>query len=71
MGKKTASLTSKHLRAVHERVMGSDLPDDDKQALDEILENSIKLKELVENSRETVGGKAVIASLPFGFDLVK
>ena len=36
-----------------------------------MLNSSIQLKTLVESSGRTVGGKTIIASSPFGFDIVK
>jgi hypothetical protein len=39
--------------------------------LSELLRQTIKLKQLIEKSKGAHGSKKVIASLPFGFDVVK
>lgn len=62
---------SKELKAVLKRVESSDLSGEDKALLAEILDNSIKLKALIENATTSIGEKKVIATLPFGFDIVK
>ena len=53
------------------RVHASGLSDDDKHTLNEVLTQTIALKKLVEDATHTSGGKKVLASLPFGFDIVK
>lgn len=64
-------IDSAELKAVLKRVKGSGLAAADKEVLVEILNSSIKLKALVEKSSKAVGGRKVIATLPFGFDIVK
>lgn len=64
-------LSSEDLKGVLKRLKASDLSAADKAALSEILDQSIKLKRLLEKSKVSHGGKSVLASLPFGFDIVK
>lgn len=68
---KAKKLVSTDLKAVLKRVNGSDLPAGDKAILSEILGQTIKLRQLVEKSTAVRGNKKVVASLPFGFDIVK
>lgn len=64
-------LSSEDLKGVLKRVKASGLSAEDKAALGEILTQSIKLRQLLEKAKVSHGGKGVIASLPFGFDIVK
>ncbi|UVK35721.1 hypothetical protein LHFGNBLO_006585 (plasmid) [Mesorhizobium sp. AR10] len=64
-------ITSSELKAVLKRVKACGLSAEDKDTLAEILNHSIKLKGLIEKSSKSVGGKKIIATLPFGFDIVK
>lgn len=63
---------SADLKDVLKRVRSSELKSADKAVLSDILGHAIALKQLLEKSK---GGsstsKKVIASLPFGFDIVK
>ena len=68
---KATTLASADLKGVLKRVKGSDLLAADKALLSDILSQTIKLKRLVEKSTVARGNKKVIASLPFGFDIVK
>lgn len=65
------SLSSDDLKGVLKRVKTGKLTSDDQKALSDILGGAIKLRQLVEKSKATAGGKKVLASLPFGFDIVK
>lgn len=65
------SPTSEELKGVLKRIKTGKLTSDDQKVLSEILGNAIKLRQLVEKSKVTKGGKKVLASLPFGFDIVK
>ena len=65
------SPSSQDLKGVLKRVKTDKLTADDQKVLSEILGNAIKLRRLVEKSKVTSGDKKVIASLPFGFDVVK
>lgn len=69
--KAKVAVSSKELKEILKRVKGSALSAKDKGALSDILSHSIKLKTLVERSTTYQGKKKVIASLPFGFDIVK
>lgn len=76
MAKRTAKATGKSpdsatLKAVMKRLKASDLSNRDKAVLSDILGQSVRLKQLVEKSTSSRGGKKVLASLPFGFDIVK
>ncbi|MGP9819923.1 hypothetical protein ACTZWW_07890 [Salinarimonas sp. NSM] len=64
-------VSSADLKAVQARVAESNLSDGDKSVLAGMLDSAIELKALLENSSKDHGGKKVIASLPFGFDIVK
>ena len=63
--------SSADLKAVMKRLKASDLSSGDKVIVSDILAQTVKLKQLVEKSTSTRGGKRVLASLPFGFDIVK
>jgi hypothetical protein len=65
------SLNSKRLKQVMKRVRSSELPGPDKAVLIEILEQAVKMKQLVERSTQSRAGKKVVVTLPFGFDIVK
>lgn len=65
------TLSSTDLKEVLKRVKSGKLTADDQAVLAEILGNAIKLRQLVEKAKVTKGGKKVLASLPFGFDIVK
>lgn len=65
------SLTSDELKGVLKRVKAGKLTSDDQKALSGMLGSAIKLRQLLEKSKVTSGGKKVLASLPFGFDIVK
>lgn len=67
----TKVIDSAELKAILKRVKGSGLDAADKEVLGEILNSSIKLKAMLEKSSKTVGEKKIIATLPFGFDIVK
>jgi hypothetical protein len=76
MAKKSAKATGKTpnsaaLKAVMKRLKASDLSSRDKAVLSNILGQTVRLKQLVEKSTSSRGGKKVLASLPFGFDIVK
>ncbi|MDB4308225.1 hypothetical protein N9985_02990 [Gammaproteobacteria bacterium] len=62
---------STDLKGLQERISGSNLCDEDKSVVAEILEQTIKLKALIEAAEGGSGEKTVLASLPFGFDIVK
>jgi hypothetical protein len=66
-----ANAKSADLKVVLKRVKGSDLPAGDKAILSDMLAQTIKLRQLVEKSTVARGNKKVLASLPFGFDIVK
>ena len=66
-----ASPSSKDLKGVLKRVKSDNLTAGDRKVLSDVLDGTIKLRQLVEKSKITMGGKKVIASLPFGFDIVK
>lgn len=63
--------SSTDLQALHKRVKGSSLSADDKASVAALLTQAIKLRKIVEKSKNKVGDKVVIASLPNGFDIVK
>jgi hypothetical protein len=65
------SPTSEDLKGVLKRVKTGKLTSSDQQILSDILRNAIRLRQLVEKSKASTGDKKVIASLPFGFDIVK
>ena len=65
------NLTSTQLKAVMKRVKASKLSAADKAVLSDLLSQSVKLRQLIEKSGAARGKKRVVASLPFGFDLVK
>lgn len=65
------SYSSSDLAALAGRLEKSGLSGDDQAVLKELLEQAVALRKLMENATETSGGKKVLASLPFGFDLVK
>jgi hypothetical protein len=65
------SPSSEELKGVLKRVKTNKLTSDDQKILSEILGSAIKLRQLVEKSKVTKGGKKVLVSLPFGFDIVK
>jgi hypothetical protein len=71
MAKSRKSPSSAALKAVLKRVKSETITPADKAILSDMLGQTIKLKQLVERSRSSVGGKKVITSLPFGFDIVK
>lgn len=64
-------LSSEDLKGLLKRVKASELSAGDKAALSDILTQTVKLRQLVEKAKVSHGGKGVIASLPFGFDIVK
>jgi hypothetical protein len=66
-----AEKTSVELKGILKRVKTGKLTSDDQKALSDLLGSAIKLRQLVEKSKTTSGGKKVLASLPFGFDIVK
>jgi hypothetical protein len=68
---KTKNPSSADLKVMLKRVKSGNLTADDQAILSELLGQTIKLKQLVEKSKAAHGGKKVIASLPFGFDVVK
>lgn len=68
---RNSSPSSADLKNLAKRVKASALAADDKAILSDMLSHSIKLKSLLEKSGKAVGGKKVLASLPFGFDIVK
>jgi len=70
MGKKD-NPSSADLKALLKRVKSGSLTANDQAILSGLLGQTIKLKQLVEKSKASHGGKKVIASLPFGFDVVK
>jgi DNA mismatch repair ATPase MutS len=65
------TLSSTDLKGLLKRVKAGKLTPDDQVVLAEILGNAIKLRQLVEKAKVIKGGKKVLASLPFGFDIVK
>lgn len=65
------SLSSEQLKEVLERVKADKLTSSDRECLIDLLEPAIKLRQLVEAAQTTSGNKKVIASLPFGLDIVK
>ena len=65
------SMNSDELKAVQSRVAKSSLSEDDKSIVDSVLAQMIELKSLVEKSTNENGEKTVLASLPFGLDIVK
>ncbi len=65
------TLSSEDLKGLLKRVKASELSAGDKAALSDILTQTVKLRQLVEKAKVSHGGKGVIASLPFGFDIVK
>jgi hypothetical protein len=65
------SASSAQLKEVMKRLKASDLSDADKRVVSDILGQTVKLKQLVERSTSALGGKKVLVSLPFGFDIVK
>ena len=65
------SMNSHELKAVQSRVAKSSLSEDDKSIVDSVLAQMIELKSLVEKSTNENGEKTVLASLPFGLDIVK
>jgi len=69
MATKTPSSTD--LKALVKRVKAGKTTVADKAVLTEILGHSIRLTQLVEKSKGAAGGKKILASLPFGFDIVK
>lgn len=68
---KMQALGSKDLSAVLRRVKGSTLSAADKAILSEMISQTIELKRLVEKATVARGKKKIVASLPFGFDIVK
>jgi hypothetical protein len=68
---KAKTTSSKELKDVLVRVKKSGLSRADKVILAGILSQAIRLRELVERSTVARGKKRVVASLPFGFDIVK
>lgn len=67
----TTPASSADLQGILKRVKASALSADDKGALKEILNQSIKLRRLVEKSKLIHGDRTVIARLPNGMDIVK
>ena len=68
MAKKT---TSKDLADIRQRLSKGKLTTNDIAKLDEILAKHIESFKAIETSGKKVGSKTLIASLPFGFDIVK
>jgi hypothetical protein len=68
---KTNPTNSTALKAVAKRLKQSDLSAADKAILLSVLSSTIELRQVLEKSTKKLGGKKVIASLPFGFDIVK
>jgi hypothetical protein len=65
------SPSSSQLKDVLKRVGGSALSAQDKRVLSDMLSHNIKLRSLMERAAAAPGGRKVVASLPFGFDIVK
>ena len=63
--------SSADLKVVLKRVKSGTLTAGDRKVLSDLLGSTIKLRQLVEKSKVSRGDKKVIASLPFGFDIVK
>jgi hypothetical protein len=63
--------TSKQLKEVLRRVRSDSLTAADKALLTKTLQQQIELRQLLERATKKSGKKKVVASLPFGFDLVK
>jgi hypothetical protein len=63
--------SSADLKAVLKRVKSDTMTARDRKMVSDVLGGSIKLTQLVEKSKVRKGDKKVIASLPFGFDIVK
>ena len=70
MSKRDVTVTGDDLKGVLAPVHESRLSDGDKAVLSAMLNICIELKSLVEHSTKEHGGKKVLASLPFGFDIV-
>lgn len=68
MAKKT---TSKDLADIRQRLAKGKLTSKDTAALDQILAKHIESFKMIEASGTKLGKKTLIASLPFGFDIVK
>ncbi|MDJ0629989.1 MAG: hypothetical protein QNJ44_17150 [Rhodobacter sp.] len=65
------AVSSNELESLLGRVHKSELSDGDKKVIGGLLEQSIELRKLMEGAAENDGGKRILASLPFGFDIVK
>jgi hypothetical protein len=65
------SPSSSQLKDVLKRVGGSSLSAQDKRVLSDMLSHNIRLRSLMERASTAPGGRKVVASLPFGFDIVK
>ena len=58
-------------RGLRERLASGKLTKKDTATLDELVVFSMELSKAVSSAKEKVGGKSVIARLPFGVDIVK
>jgi len=63
--------TSKELTDLRKRLSSSKLTKSDVTTIDEILSTYVDAFKAMEASKEKIGGKTVVARLPFGFDIVK
>jgi hypothetical protein len=66
MSKSNSSLSS-----LKKRVQAGKLVKGDAEIINELIDAKIEFEKSVKNAKEKIGGKTVIAKLPFGFDIVK
>jgi hypothetical protein len=64
-------LDPEKLSAIKERLRAGQLTDEDKSVLEDVLTEAEKLGRMESGAREKEGGLKVLASLPFGVDIVK
>ncbi len=57
--------------SLRQRLASSGLSKEDVAFLDHLIVSAKALQDAVHNSTEKVGGKSVLAKLPFGVDIVK
>lgn len=70
MKKNYATEVSK-LESMRKRLASGKLSPEDVSVLDQIIVGHIELNKSIKNAKEKIGGKVVLAKLPFGVDLVK
>ncbi|HET9055738.1 MAG TPA: hypothetical protein VFN30_02705 [Chitinophagaceae bacterium] len=59
------------LASLKKRIQTGKLIEGDAEVINELIDAKIEFDKLVKAAKEKIGGKSVIAKLPFGFDIVK